>query len=54
MRTSSRPSCPSGLGIGGSSTEGSNLGQIRGGPGRPTIVVDHVPLAGPPFPHGKG
>ena len=54
MRTSSRPSRPSGLRIGGSSTEGSDLGQIEGGSGCPSIVVDRVPLAGPPSPHGKG
>ena len=39
---------------GGSSTEGSDLGQIGGGFGRPAIVVDRVPLVGPPSPHGKG
>ena len=54
MRTSSRPSHPSGLCIGGISIEGSNLGQIGGGSGRPTLVVDRVPLAGPSSPHGKG
>ena len=54
MRTSSGPSRPSGLRIGGSSAEGSNLGQIGGGFGRPTIVVDRVPLASPPSPYGKG
>ena len=42
MRTSSRPSRPSGLHIGGSSVEGSDLGQIGGGTGRPAIVVDRV------------
>ena len=40
MRTSSGPSLPSGLRIGGSSAEGSELGQIGGGSGRPAIVVD--------------
>ena len=40
MRTSSRPSRPSDLRIGGSSTEGSYFGQIGGGSGRPAIVVD--------------
>ena len=50
--TSYRPSHPSGLRIGGSSTEGSDLGQI-GGFGRPAIVVDRVLLAGPLSPHGK-
>ena len=54
MRTSSGPNHPSGLRIGGSSTEGSGLGQIGGGSGRPTIVVDRVPSVGPPSPHGKG
>ena len=54
MRTSSGPNRPSGLRIGGSSTEGSNLRQIGGGFGQPAIVVDRVPLAGSPSPHGKG
>ena len=54
MHTSSGPSRPSGMLIRGSSTEGSNLGQIGGGLGRPTIVADRVPLMGPPSPHGKG
>ena len=54
MRTSSGPSRPSDLRIGGSSTEGSDLGQIGGGSGRPAIVVDRISLAGPPSPHGKG
>ena len=54
MCTSSRPSRPSGLHIGGSSAKGSNLGQIGGGSSRPAIVVDRVPLAGPPSPYGKG
>ena len=54
MRTSSGPSRPSGLHIGGSFTEGSDLGQIGGGSGRPAIVFDRVPLVGPPSPHGKG
>ena len=40
MRTSSGPSRPSGLRIGGSSTEGSDLGQIGGGFGHLAIVVD--------------
>ena len=53
MRTSSRPSRSSGLRIGGKPTEGSDLGQIGGGPGRPVIVVDWVPLAGPPSLSGK-
>ena len=54
MRTSSRPSRPSGLRIGGSSIEGSDLGQIGRGSGRPATVVDRVPLAGPPSPHSEG
>ena len=54
MRTSSGPSRPSGMHIGGSSTEGSDLGQIGGGSGRPAIVDYRVPLVGPPSPHGKG
>ena len=54
MRTSSRPSRPFGLRIGGSSTKGSNLGQIGGGSNRLDIVVDRVPLVGPHSPHGKG
>ena len=40
MRTSSRPNCPSGLRIGGSSAEGSDLGQIGGGFGHPAIIID--------------
>ena len=44
----------SGLCIGGSSSEGSNLGQIGGGSDRPTIVVDRVLLTGPPSPYDKG
>ena len=54
MRTSSKPSHPSSLSIGGSSIEGSDLGQIGGGSGRPAIVVDRVPLTVPPSPYGKG
>ena len=38
----------------GSSAEGSDLGKIGGGSGRPAIVVDRVPLTGPPSPYGKG
>ena len=53
MRTSSGSSCPSGLLIGGSSAEGSNIGQIGGGSGRLAIVVDPVSLAGPPPPMVK-
>ena len=54
MRTSSGPNRLSGLRIGGSSTEGSDLGQIGGGSDHPAIVVDRVPSTGPPSPHGKG
>ena len=54
MRTSFGPSRPFGLHIGGSSAEGSDLGQIGGGSGRPATVVDWVPLASPPSPYGKG
>ena len=54
MITSSSPSRPSGLCIGGSFTKGSDLGQVGGGFGRPALVVDRVPLVGPPSPHGKG
>ena len=54
MRTSSRPSCPFGLRIGGSSTEGSNLRQIGGGFNHLDIVVERVHLASPSSPHGKG
>ena len=54
MRTSSGLNRPSGLRIGGSFAEGSDLGQTGGGSGRPATVVDRVPLAGPLSPHGKG
>ena len=54
MRTSSGPNRLFGLRIGGSSTEGSDLGQIGGGSDHPAIVVDRVPSTGPPSPHGKG
>ena len=54
MCTSSGPSRPSGLRIGGSSTEGSDLRQIGGGSGRPAIVVNQVPLASPTSLYGKG
>ena len=40
MRTSSGPSRPSGLRIGGSSIEGSNVGQTGGGSGLSAVVVD--------------
>ena len=42
------------LRIRGSSFEEPDLGQIGEGFGSPTIVVDRVPLAGPPSPFGKG
>ena len=54
MCTFSGPSRPSGLRIGGSSIEGLDLGHIGGGSDRPAMVVDRVPLAGPPSPRGKG
>ena len=54
MRTFFGPSRPSGLRIGGSYAEGLDLGQIGGGSDSPAIVVDRVPLAGPPSPYGKG
>ena len=54
MRTSSGPNRSSGLRIGGSSTEEPDLGQTGEGSGRSAIVVDCVPLAGPPSPSGKG
>ena len=54
MRTSYGSSRPSGLRIEGSSIEGLNLGQIGRGSGCPAIIVDRVPLGGPPSPHGKG
>ena len=54
MRTSSRPNHSSGLHIGGNSTEELDLGQIGKGSGHPALVVDRVPLAGPPSPVGKG
>ena len=40
--------------IGGSSAEEPDLGQTGEGSGRPTIVVDRVPLVGPPSPSDKG
>ena len=54
MRTSSGPNCSSGMRIGGSSTEEPDLGQISEGFDSLAIVVDQVPLAGPPSPFGKG
>ena len=52
--TSSRPNHSSGLCIGGSSVKEPDLGQTSEGSGRPAIVVDRVPLAGPPSLSGKG
>ena len=54
MRTSFGSTRPSDLRIGGCYVEGSNLGQIGGGSGRPAIIVNRVPLAGPPSPYGEG
>ena len=54
MHTSSGSSRSSGLRIGGSFTEEPNLGQTGEGSGRPAIVVDRVPLAGPPSQPSKG
>ena len=54
MRTSSGPNCSSGLRIGGSFTEEHDLGQTCEGSSHPAIVVDRVPLAGPPSSFGKG
>ena len=54
MRTSSRPNRSSGLRRGGSSAEELDLGQTSEGSGDPAIVVDRVPLAGPPSPSSKG
>ena len=51
MSTSSAPNRSFGLRIGGSFIEEV---QTCEGSGRPAIVVDHVPLAGPPSPSGKG
>ena len=42
------------LRIGGSSPEEPDLGKTGEGSGCPAIVVDRVPLAGPPSPSGKG
>ena len=53
IHTSSGPSHSSYLCIRGSSTEESDLGQTGEGSDHPTIVVDLVPLAGPPSPSGK-
>ena len=54
MRTSSGPNRSSGLRIGESSTEESDLGQIGEGSGRPALVVDHDPLVGPLSSSGRG
>ena len=54
MRTSSRPNCSSSLRIGGSSAEEPDLEHTGERFGRPAIVVDRVPSAGPIFPSGKG
>ena len=54
MRTSFGPNRSSGMRIGGSSTDGPDLGQTGEGSGCPVIAVDRVPLAGPPSPLGKG
>ena len=54
MRTSSRPNRSSGLRIRSSFTEEPDLGQTGEGSGHPAIVVDRVPLAGPPSPSSKG
>ena len=47
-------SSPHILCIGGSSAEELDLGKKCEGYGRPAIVVDRVPLAGPPSPSGIG
>ena len=54
MRTPLGLSRPPVLRIGGSSAEESDLRQIGEGFGRPAIVVDQVPLAGPPSLSRKG
>ena len=54
MRTSFGPNRSSSLRIGGSSTEEPDLGQIGEGFGRPALVIDRDPPAGPPFPSSKG
>ena len=54
MRTSSGPTRSSGLCIGGSSVKEPDLGQTGEGFDRSTIVVDRVPLVGPPSLSGKG
>ena len=54
MRTSSRPNRSSCLRISGSFAEEPDLGHTGEGSGHPAIVVDNVPLEGPPSPFGKG
>ena len=54
MRTPLGLSRPHVLHIGGSSVEELDLGQTGEGSSRPVIIVDQVPLAGPPFPSGNG
>ena len=54
MHTPSGLSCPPILRIGGSSVEEPNLGQTGKGSGRLAIIVNRVPLTGPPSPSGKG
>ena len=54
MRTPLGLSHPPVLLIGGSSAEDPDLGQTGEGFDRPTIIVDRVPLVGPPSPSGKG
>ena len=54
MRTPLGLSRPLVLRIGDSSAEEPDLGQTGEGSGHPAIVVDRVPLAGPPSPSGKG
>ena len=54
MRTPLGLSCPPVLRIRGRSAEEPDLGQTCEVSGRPAIVVDRVPLAGPPSPYGKG
>ena len=54
MLTSSGPSISSGLRIGGSSTEGPDLGKTGEGFDHPTVAVYSVPLTELPSPFGKG
>ena len=53
MHTPLGLSRPHVLRIGGSSAEEPDLGQTGEGSGRPAIVVDRVPLVGPPSLYGK-